>query len=225
MNALWLKFTLQSEACFSRGDGTPGEVDIEVQHDQHGLPYLHGRTLKGLLAAEAAQLCHALSRALPSDQAMRWQKTAMILFGDRGGLLGEGGKLHVGSAQLPTGLRAALANELDSQGPTINPHEVLSSLTVIRRQTAIDEETGAPQRNTLRAVRVILRETPFESTLNSLSDPFTDDELAFLAACAKAFRRAGSNKTRGYGRLTATLWDDQADQTDRFFKTFEEALQ
>ena len=58
MKKLILKFVLLSDACFSRGDGTAGEVDIEVEHDQYGLPYLNGRALKGLLHEEAAELVH-----------------------------------------------------------------------------------------------------------------------------------------------------------------------
>lgn len=60
MRTYWLKFTLKSDATFGRGDGVAGMVDSEVQHDSYGLPYLGGRTIKGLLGEECASILFAL---------------------------------------------------------------------------------------------------------------------------------------------------------------------
>ena len=38
---------LKSEAIFGSGQSTPGEVDLEVLHDDYGFPYYGSRTLKG----------------------------------------------------------------------------------------------------------------------------------------------------------------------------------
>ena len=54
MPELMLQITLVSQATFGRGDGVAGLVDIEVLHDEMGLPFLHGRSLKGLLMATCA---------------------------------------------------------------------------------------------------------------------------------------------------------------------------
>ena len=43
--------------------GVAGLIDREVEHDRYGLPYLHGRTLKGLLGEEADNLLYALDPA------------------------------------------------------------------------------------------------------------------------------------------------------------------
>ena len=53
-----LKLTLLSDGTFASGDGVSGLVDREIEHDAFGLPFLRGRTLKGLLSEEADNLLH-----------------------------------------------------------------------------------------------------------------------------------------------------------------------
>ena len=96
---------------------------------------------------------------------------------------------------------------------------MLNSLTAIRRQTAMDE-SGAPKTGSLRVMRVILRETPFEAELTFNQFP-SELDLALLAACVKSFRRAGTGRNRGRGELTACLDDENGDDvTEQHFITF-----
>lgn len=219
MTTFWLKFTLESDATFGRGDGVAGVVDGEVQHDACGLPYLGGRALKGLLGEECANILFALGC---HGQAARWQKAAQRLFGRPGSQAEDQSLLHVGDARLPEDLRQAVKRGIERG--ELTREQVLHSLTAIRRQTAIDT-TGAPLKETLRSLRVILRETPFEAALIFGADPEPDD-LALLAACVKALRRAGTGRNRGRGELTARLCDAQGqDITDMHFGRFQQAIQ
>lgn len=216
-----LKITLLSDATFGRGDGVAGLVDAEVQHDEYGLPYLGGRALKGLLGAECDDILFALAKACPK-QLDRWKRAADRLFGESGaGLHGEA-LLRVGAAQLPDDLRAAVAQDVGDGRWT--RAEVLDMLTTLRRQTAIDAKTGAPKRETLRTMRVIVRGTVFWATLNFAEEPKPDD-LALLAACVKALRRAGTIRNRGRGKLKAGLFDAGGQQvTDTYFDEFGKAV-
>ena len=72
MKTIWLQMILRSEATFGRGDGLAGVVDAEVQHDAYGLPFLGGKTLKGMLAALGEEILFALSLSSPSHLAT-WQ--------------------------------------------------------------------------------------------------------------------------------------------------------
>ncbi|MGH2768963.1 MAG: RAMP superfamily CRISPR-associated protein, partial [Actinomycetota bacterium] len=45
----YIEVGLLSDATFSFGEGAAGEVDVEIAHDEYGLPFLPGRTLRGLL--------------------------------------------------------------------------------------------------------------------------------------------------------------------------------
>lgn len=220
MTTFRLKFTLKSDATFGRGDGVSGVVDSEVQHDAYGLPYLGGRALKGLLGEECANILFALEH---QGQAKRWQEAAQRLFGRPGSQDKDQSLLHVGDARLPEDLRQAVRRGIERG--ELTREQVLRSLTAVRRQTAIDARTGAPLKETLRAMRIILRETSFEATLTFEADP-TQDDLALLAACVKALRRAGTGRNRGRGELVARLYDDKGqDVTDTHFERFRQALQ
>ncbi len=236
METLWLKFVLTSDATFGRGDGLAGIVDEEVQHDEYGLPFMQGRTLKSLLTAACAEIMDALERANVTDIA-RWERAAEFLFGSPGSR-SEAGNLRVGDARLPSDLRSAIANDfapipnLDGdkrkQAWGRKRAEMLESVTALRRQTAMDE-TGAPRDETLRTMRVIVRETPFESALRldeSSDENAMRDARALLAACVKAFRRAGTGRNRGRGKLRAELITsvEGRDVTNDFFKPLREAL-
>ncbi len=220
MRSYRLCLTLLSDATFGRGDGVAGLVDAEVQHDEAGLPFLGGRTLKGLLGAECADIVYALEQARP-DQKNRWYAASERLFGRSGADLDGEAILHVGTARLPDDLRLALLD--DVRRGRITPTEVLETVTALRRQTAMDE-WGVPLENTLRTMRVILRDTVFWAPLEFMVDPQPDD-LALLAACVKALRRAGTGRNRGRGRLRAELTDrDGSPVTDALFREFRKAV-
>jgi hypothetical protein len=118
---------------------------------------------------------------------------------------------------LPGDLRDALVAEFRPLQEIINKEERerewgkkrvanLEALTTIRTQTAMDPKTGAPLEHTLRAMRVALRETYFVARLDLREKP-DDRALWLLAACVKAFRRAGTGRHRGRGRLRTELYD------------------
>lgn len=44
-----LHIELLSDATFGRGEGSAGEVDTEVEHDEFGIPFIGGKTVRGLL--------------------------------------------------------------------------------------------------------------------------------------------------------------------------------
>jgi hypothetical protein len=222
---LQLRITLQSDATFGRGDGVAGLVDEEIEHDDRfGLPYLRGRTLKGLLVEECANILYALMRqGNPALEAC--EQAARALFGSPGSTLANDGLLRVGHAQLPAVLRRAV--QQDVRGGRLNPAQVLESLTAIRRQTAVDEG-GAPKRESLRSMRVLLRELTLIADLtfaNGATFDLNSTELALLAACALGLRRAGTGRNRGRGRLKdVQVWDASAappkNITPDLFKTF-----
>jgi hypothetical protein len=218
----WLCFTLLSDATFGRGEGVAGLVDQEVDHDRYGLPYLRGRTLKGLLNEECANILYALN--VQGVDLARWHAAAQRLFGGPGSTMDRDAKLRIGAARLPADLRRAVRQALQGQDATLSAVDVLDALTDIRHQTAVDEETGAPDAHTLRAMRVVLRQTAFEARL-TFPRGSAQDDLPLLAACVLALRRAGTGRNRGRGHLKAFLHADQAhrpgaDITPDYFNAF-----
>lgn len=212
MTTLELHMKLLSDATFGRGDGVAGLVDAEVEHDTYGLPFLRGRTLKGLLVEECSNILYSLDR---HKQYSEFERAARRLFGSPGSSLDTAGILRVGVAQLPQDLCEAVQAAINAK--TFTATDVLESLTAIRRQTAVDVSSGTPDEGSLRAMRVILRETHFTAQLDFVDEP-SDTELALLTACVKGFQRAGTGRNRGRGRLKAWLKDEA--YTSKHFNTF-----
>jgi hypothetical protein len=212
MTTLELHLKLLSDATFGRGDGVAGLVDAEVEHDAYGLPFLRGRTLKGLLVEECSNILYSLRGNARYDEL---ESASRRLFGSPGSGLDTAGILRVGAAQLPQDLREAVQAAIDAK--TLTMSDVLESLTAIRKQTAVDASNGTPDEGSLRAMRVILREAHFTAQLDFVEEP-SDTELALLTACVKGFRRAGTGRNRGRGRLVA--WLSNQTYTDQNFGVF-----
>ena len=214
----WLKFTLLSDATFGRGDGVAGWVDAEVQHDAYGLPYLGGKTLKGLLGAACAEILSALGLGKNNVPNLeKWEAAARFLFGTPGSGRGEAAKMRVGNAMLPPDLRLKIAEEFPPDNDLTRQRKAraanLNSLTALRRQTAMDARTGAPKENSLRTMRVILKGTPFIAKLDFTETP-NDYAKQLLAATVKSFNRACTGRNRGRGRLKAELFAQPFYQPD-----------
>ncbi len=193
MTTYYLKLTLVSDATFGRGDGIAGLVDVEVEQDQYGLPYLRGRTLKGLWREE----CENLIAVHP--QGATWKTQCDALFGQGGSDLDSTGLLHVGDARLPAAVRDAVC---EAQLPA---HEILTSLTTIRRQTAI-EPNGIAKDHSLRSMRAVVRKTTFISPITTHRPLKPNEESVLLAGCY-ALRRVGTGRNRGRGEVQCRLHD------------------
>jgi len=203
-----IDLTLKSDTTFGRGDGVAGLIDAEVEHDEFGLPFLRGRALKGLLAEECVNILFSL-KAVKEQGKLSEQKfedlknAARKLFGVGGSDLQTDAKMHVGDAKLPEALRQAVRYEIQEKQLTAD--EVLASLTAIRRQTAMTER-GAPKENSLRSMRVVVRETVFESELMFDEAYQTDsDAIILLSACCASLQRVGLGRNRGRGRVQTKL--------------------
>lgn len=198
--SLILKITLLSDTTFGRGDGVAGLVDEEIEHDPAtGLPFVKGRTLKGLIVEECANILYAVEKTSVDSQELR--DAAAWLFGSGGSTLSDAGHLRVGRGELPEDLQ----KQVKTRG--YNPTEILESLSTIRRQTAVDEATNIPAEGSLRSSRVLLRNLSFTSPLDFDQDP-QSYHLALLAACVASVRRAGSGRNRGRGRIKMTIEGD-----------------
>ncbi|NJO81990.1 MAG: hypothetical protein HC828_03820 [Blastochloris sp.] len=208
----------QSETTFGRGEGLTGLVDIEIEHDTAGCPFIGGRVLKGLLVEECVTIAYALSKA---NAWQPWEQTARLLFGKIGATVPttahRTAAMHVGAATIPPELRDYLHQEVKRK--KLTAQDVLHSLTTIRRQTSISAEYGAPETGSLRAMRVLLRKTPMVATLTFDSEP-DQQTLALLSACVLGVRRGGVSRNRGRGRLQVLLHEGAIPPTDYADATF-----
>lgn len=223
-----IRLTLLSDATFGRGDGVAGLLDQEIEHDpETGLPFLRGRTLKGLLVESCADILYTIDPAYKIPAAVTLptrlnhhtetyallKASAHFLFGRPGSLHTDDAQMQVSAAQLPKQLREAVAFAVKRKKGDpyhLRPMAVLDSLTAIRQQTSVDQARGVPQAGSLRTMRVLLRETELIAELDFRQEPSLI-EWALLAACVRGVRRGGTGRNRGRGRLDATLLTPNAN--------------
>jgi CRISPR/Cas system CMR subunit Cmr4 (Cas7 group RAMP superfamily) len=217
MSEFFFRIKLESDTTFGRGDGVAGYIDTEVEHDANGLPFLRGRTLRGLLSEECANLLFSIGQF---SNANSWKTTAENLFGLAGSTLTDDGKLHIGNAVLPEDLRDAV--KVAIKAGDVTDQEIIESLTAIRRQTRINE-TGSPDVGSLRSSRVILRETEFDSDLMFAGNP-TPTEITLLGACAASLQRVGLGRNRGRGKVCVRLYEKDKDITQDCLTELENSL-
>ena len=63
-----VKIELLSETILGSGESVAGYIDLEVLHDELGLPFLKGKTLKGRLREEAENIARLQSEVFSQDQ-------------------------------------------------------------------------------------------------------------------------------------------------------------
>lgn len=199
----FLQIELLSDGTFSRGEGVAGVVDIEVERDEFGMPFIGGKTVRGLLrdswlsmSQHFPELAGAAAHVLGRSQA-----------------LDESCRLRIGDAVLPAAIAAVVRRAAKRDEHPLAPGAILDGFTSIRHQTAENRETGAPDVTTLRSSRVVLRGFVFEASLSWLDDyQPTPVDVQLLAMCALATRHGGLLRNRGRGHIHMTL-DGEIERT------------
>lgn len=216
-----IQLRLLSDATFGRGDGVPGIVDDEIDHDSEtGLPFIKGRTIKGLVVEECSNILYSVAQWNPSF-LKRMEMSAQRLFGSPGSRKDDEGRLHFGEANVDESIGDRIRQIVRASSPIVSAAEVLNSLTGIRRRSAMNEETEAPADETLRSARVLMRDTVFFCRLVEVS-PLHEEDWRLLAAAVAGIRRGGKNRNRGAGRLECSLLDDGANQGTTLASFFEQ---
>lgn len=192
-----LTIMLLSDTTFGRGEGTAGEVDVEVEHDKDGLPFIGGKVIHGLLR----ETWLSMRPAFPN-----LEQAATQVLGPEADLQ-ETALLRIGDALLPDDVRQWVCYAVNRQREALRTKQILNSLTDTRRQTAQSRRTGAPEETTLRASRVVLRKTVFFASLTWFRPP-DKNHLQVLALCVLGTRHGGLGRNRGRGFLQITLDPD-----------------
>ena len=203
-----LRIELLSDGTFGKGSGLPGRVDTEVQYDvKTGLPFVRGQVVKGLLVESCATVLQSVRLHGQPGVLQRLREAAAWLFGRPGSRIADEGKLDVGPGLLPAPLRKAVASDVEAG--RYSTEAAREALTAVRRQTAVDDVTGAPKEGSLRGRRVLLRQTTLTASL-SISGTASKDALSLLRTCARLVRRGGLRRSRGNAWLDTNLADARA---------------
>lgn len=199
MKMLQVQFELFNWWHAGSGEAGPGDLDATVVRDDDGLPYLPGKTVKGLFRDAALLIKRAQPGILDEGQWIR-------LFGpgiEPGAQRPEGdvleGALSFTSARLPKAARDWIGGE--------NP-EYKQGLYEALASTAMKD--GIARVHSLRRIEVALPVT-LEAEVEWEEDGVEGiDTENILTTSAALIRRLGSHRHRGLGRCRVTLKELQA---------------
>lgn len=194
-----LEVELLSETCWASGGA--GEVDVELDVDELGLPVLGGKALHGLLVDTWLSLRGCFPHLHNSGRR---------LFGYSGDLT-EATALYVGSARLPSLVRQWVAAALTRADERLDVADIREAASTVRTQTAVARPTGAAATGSLRTLRSAMAGLSLQAPLVWKADlpPAAQEQATCcLALCALATRETGLRRTRGLGFIRLTLDGD-----------------
>lgn len=195
------------------GRGAGQHIDSVPVLDASGLPYLPGRTVKGLLRDAVRQLesigaLKELEARIRADGLINISSITNWLFGTRhdsgeaannSGAVSRfntvAGKIWVSDARLSQGLQQAIAKQQSIRSALF--HDVYS--------TAIDADSGQAKDQSLRSIRVAV-----PMTLSAPIEVGHIHALDIIEAALPLIDAVGSQRTRGLGRCVWTLQRETA---------------
>ena len=188
-----LKIELMSDLCVASGDGYASVIDTDVVTDNHGIPFIPARRLKGCLRAAA-------------DYINTDKKTIDSIFGISKDI--KAGSLRLGDAVIEA------YDELIAQLSGYSAKYVTELFTNTLACTAIDTE-GLVKDNSLRFVRMVDRKLPWDTSRNIVfySEVSIEEKLKndFERIC-KALRHIGYKRTRGFGVVICSLEKNECNK-------------
>ena len=186
-----LKIDILSYWHAGTGHGQGAAYDALTQKDATGLPFLPGRTVKGLLR-EGVQLAEDFGSGSESSSS-RWPVAA--LFGKPAREWApdgsEPGMLMFSDAHLPDGIRRWVAGDPD----------MAQTLFRALSATALDD-AGQAKDHTLRTIEVCVPSV-LEATVSCVLEDAA--WIPVLQGGARLVRALGSHRNRGLGRCVVTL--------------------
>lgn len=214
MEEFVVRIKLISEMIFGSGHAVPGFIDLEVLHDENGLPYFKGKTFKGKLREEAENIANNIN-AFDKEFAKVLKEEIEKMFGKPGA---ENSHTIKFSDCTMWDEVSVLIREGIREG-MFNSHEVLNAMTSIRSFTSIDDETGTSAKGSLRQFRVINKDFTFVSKIYSESS-LNEIQLGLLAAAVSSLRHLGTMESRGKGEVECTLYKNGKDITHECIEAF-----
>jgi CRISPR/Cas system CSM-associated protein Csm3 (group 7 of RAMP superfamily) len=183
MKNLSYQITFYSEWHCSSGLSAGADTDALVIKDVHELPYIPGKTVKGLLREAAEELIALSPTYRPLEEAF---ERSFGAFDDKAHA--RKGEVFVSNAELSEKERAEILNK-----------DLRRFLYRRFTSTKIDEQ-GVAQDSSLRSMETVIPCTLHGNIL------FVAEELeGLLKDAARMIKRMGSDRNRGLGRMSMSI--------------------
>jgi CRISPR/Cas system CSM-associated protein Csm3 (group 7 of RAMP superfamily) len=170
-----------SEWLVAGGASTVGTADLAPMLDSEGLPFIPGRTLRGLLREAVTLVDEAIgSHASNADRLFGTRKTS-----ESAGSSAGNGSIRIGDALLPLEIAALFQTAADRR-------DLLATI----RRTALEDKTRSAKKGSLREIEVAIAGLQLVASVECQCD----DDLALLAFAGGLVRGFGHSRSRGLGR-------------------------
>lgn len=193
---LILKFDIRSDWHIGDGLDAGAYADAITLKDASGLPYLPGKSVKGLLR-EAFMLA--------SENAWITRDSVDVLFGIEGDQgKSQQGLIEVSSATLPLGESTFISQ---SPGMKSKLYRVVSS-------TAIDHRSGVAKNTSLRSTEVTIpvtlySEVTLRATENTQDSKAAKDLADVIEQVCSLIFDLGAKRHRGFGDVIVSISDQK----------------
>jgi len=194
MNKFTICFEIHSFWRAGTGHGSGAILDMEAQRDTDGLPYLPGRTVKGVLRKA---VCRAEDWGyIPEGRTEEWFGGS-IQDDNVSDLGGQPGCLRVSDAVLPIKLRTYLCNQYDKSQLCAGFFHSIYATKI---------ENGVAAEKSLRSGEVVI-----PLNLYAELEAPSDWSSVEFETCLPLIRAIGNETSRGLGRVTVTLKEGEED--------------
>ncbi|HQU73367.1 MAG: hypothetical protein KDI06_14050 [Calditrichaeota bacterium] len=185
--------TFNSDWQVGTSTGIPGVSDRALLRDRDGLPFIPGRTLRGVLRDTHREL----AAFYPADQ---YPSVSNIWGSQNGGDLSSfPGSWVISNGELKADLRAALMELSD-----IDRNLWLDEMTYISPRIALDPNKRTREQH-LGFMEVGRKELAFEFAISKrFGQPFEEKELDLIGLLEINLRRVGGIRRRGKGQVRLT---------------------
>lgn len=192
-----INIRLLSETTPGEGRGSSGEVDLEIDYDQYGLPRVSGRSIQGILRDSWESLVSVFPELFEAGN---------VILG-KPGSNDEESTMRIGDAEVPLGVKSTVIRALERRNNPLESGRILLSLTSVRYQTAQSRSTGTPQPGSLRSSRVLIPGITLVSPVTWHREPLAEEKRC-LALCVLASRHLGAGTSRGRGYVRMSINGD-----------------
>lgn len=217
---LQIEIKLLSETIFGSGETVSNSVDIEVLHNELGIPYMKGKTFKGKLREEVEEA----TKLLQISTGKNFKTEVDALFGQEGGYSDDKSNilstLKFSNCEISENIRNMLGESIKTG--QVSKEEILGAFTDVRSFTSIGED-GIAKDGSLRQGRVVKKDIKYYVDLN-IGRNLTNIEKGLLAAGVSSLRNIGAMESRGKGRVEGRLLEDGKDVTLDYIKELEEEV-
>lgn len=191
-----LTIELLSDLCTYSGDTYNSMVDTDVVYDEHGIPYIPAKRIKGCIREAAMEM------------ADLWIGTDKVIeiFGKEGN---QNSAFSLSNAYIENHDQVVEALEKCSCTGLKSPQNVLNRYTYMRIQTAINSETGVAKDTSLRRIRVVKKGLTFVADCNWIKEVSAPEILGQAVSLVK---HMGMTRTRGLGLVKMEL--SEADKNE-----------